>query len=522
MASLVHSLLTNPGTPLQDRQDALDRALSDPGLPSQIPTSSFWLRSPHPDLAKIQSDTLPPETDVVIIGSGVTGTSIARTLLESRTPRSNNNGPEQGQATRPAIVMLEARDICNGATGRNGGHILETAEEFAELEQVHGTDAARKILRFRLAHLRELLSVAEEYGLTAVAQARKVQFLSVYFEQKGWREARCRFQRLKEGLPEETGEWRVYERDEIPKEFCLPHAQGIVAGPAGAIWPYRLITGILDRLKTKYQQDLRIETNTPVTNIDDRGSKTLNGLRYTVKTARGTIQTRHIVHCTNAHAAHLIPGLKGRICPIRGQMSAQHPGTNFRSQGAEHSWLFNYERGFDYLTQLPASDAGEMMMFGGGFAQGQGGGISDLGVSTDSELSLYADIHISGALSAVFGRQNWGAPPGCAVEQMWTGNMGFSADGFPWVGRLPGALTGRGKDKDGEGAEWVSAAFSGEGMVLAWLCGKALAKMLLLHDDQLDGESVDLTWFPEQLLVTEERARKAVYSLSPSSVSPHL
>lgn len=239
-------------------------------------------------------------------------------------------------------------------------------------------------------------------------------------------------------------------------------------------------------------------------------------------TPRGTIHARHIVHCTNAHVAHLIPGLKGRICPIRGQMSAQHPGTNFRRQGAEHSWLFNYDRGFDYLTQLPASDVGEMMMFGGGFAQGEGGGISDLGVSTDSELSLYADIHLSGALSAVFGRANWGAPRGSAVEQMWTGNMGFSADGFSWVGRLPVSLTGRGEDVEGKGAEWVSAAFSGEGMVLAWLCGKALGKMLLLHDHGLDGESVDLSWFPEQMIVTEDRARKAVYALPPSNVSPHL
>lgn len=239
-------------------------------------------------------------------------------------------------------------------------------------------------------------------------------------------------------------------------------------------------------------------------------------------TPRGTIHARHIVHCTNAHVAHLVPGLKGRICPIRGQMSAQHPGTNFRRQGAEHSWLFNYDRGFDYLTQLPASDAGEMMMFGGGFAQGEGGGVSDLGVSTDSELSLYADIHLSGALSAVFGHANWGAPRGSTVEQMWTGNMGFSVDGFPWVGRLPVSLTGRGKDLEEEGAEWVSAAFSGEGMVLAWLCGEALGKMLLLHDHGLDGESVDLSWFPEQMIVTEDRARKAVYALPPSNVSPHL
>lgn len=114
--------------------------------------------------------------------------------------------------------------------------------------------------------------------------------------------------------------------------------------------------------------------------------------------------------------------MKGLICPVRGQMSAQHPGVKFRTQGVEHSWLFNYDRGFDYLTQLPPSpsDAGEMMMFGGGFSQSEGSGISDLGVSTDSELSLYADIHLSGALSAVFGHENWGAVPVRAVEQMWT------------------------------------------------------------------------------------------------------
>jgi glycine/D-amino acid oxidase-like deaminating enzyme len=161
-----------------------------------------------------------------------------------------------------------------------------------------------------------------------------------------------------------------------------------------------------------------------------------------------------------------------------------------------------------------------MMMFGGGFSQGEGGGISDLGVSTDSELSLYADIHLSGALSAVFGRENWGAVPVRAVEQMWTGNMGFSADGFPWVGRLPASLTRRGQDAQEErGTEWVSAAFSGEGMVLAWLCGKGLGTMLLCHDnDLLDGEAVDLSWFPEQMLVTEERAKKAVYAFSVSNI----
>lgn len=226
MAFLVQSLLSNPGIPLQARQEALDRVLSDPGLPTPNTTSSFWLRSPHPDLTEIHSPKLPVEADVVIIGSGVTGTSIARTLLESRKPRNNDLGQEP--AHRPAIVMLEARDICSGATGRNGGHILETAEEFADLEEAPGTDAARKILRFRLAHLRELLAVAEQYGLTKTAQARKVQFLSVYSNQKRWSEARGRFQRLKEGLPEETKEWRLYAKEDIPKVGSKCHYSYIV------------------------------------------------------------------------------------------------------------------------------------------------------------------------------------------------------------------------------------------------------------------------------------------------------
>lgn len=202
-------------------------------------------------------------------------------------------------------------------------------------------------------------------------------------------------------------------------------------------------------------------------------------------------------------------------------MSAQTPGEKFPNQALEHSWIFQYDRGFDYLTQLPhTKDSSGQMMLGGGFAQGEGGGLADLGVATDSGYSLYADIHLSGALSAVFGRGNWGMVPGSSVQSMWTGNMGFSADGFPWVGKLPVSATQRETrseidasqqlDLGKPGAEWVCAAFSGEGMVHTWLCGKAVATMLLSHDGILaPSKTVDLSWFPEQMLVSERRIRES-------------
>lgn len=287
-------------------------------------------------------------------------------------------------------------------------------------------------------------------------------------------------------------------------------------GPAGAIWPYKFVTAILDILKTKHQNDFHIETRTPVLDISVNPPNDTN-LRFAVHTSRGTVRAKHVIHCTNAHVGNLVPGLRGNVYPIRGQMSAQLPGDAFHHQGNERSWLFIYDCGFDYLTQLPhdKSSQGEMML-GGGFAQSIGGGIADIGIATDDKLSLYADIHLSGALSAVFRRDAHGRSRGTTVKQMWTGNMCFSADGLPWVGVLPPTLTGRGYDatseaeSSAEGAEWAAVAYSGEGMVQAWLCGKALALMMIRFKSCQGWLPADEpNWLPEQMLITKERAKSS-------------
>lgn len=288
------------------------------------------------------------------------------------------------------------------------------------------------------------------------------------------------------------------------QEFKLSRATGIVAGPAGALWPYKFVTGIFANLLSKYPDDLRINDHTTVESIEVNDSSVY---KYNIKTNNGAISARHVIHCTNAHAGHLVPGLRGRIFPVRGQMSAQTPGELFKSQADQHSWLFNYDRGFDYLTQLPEGQ----MMFGGGFARGEGGGLAELGIPTDDEMSVYIDIHLSGALSAIFGRESWGNVRGKPIQAMWTGNMGFSTDGFPWVGRLPSSVTQRPVSNENEsGSEWVCAAFNGDGMVHSWLCGKAVATMLRQQDGQSAGGShSDISWFPEQMLVSEDRVAKA-------------
>ena len=93
-------------------QERLIPSLVSPvtSLPSTNPTISYW-QSPPSQLADVRSTPgLPHCTSTVIIGSGITGVSIAHKLLQ-RDPSAN-------------VLMLEARQACSGATGRNGKNRL--------------------------------------------------------------------------------------------------------------------------------------------------------------------------------------------------------------------------------------------------------------------------------------------------------------------------------------------------------------------------------------------------------------
>ena len=82
------------------------RAQIPVSLPVANPTISYWQDPPDPLADHRTTPDLPATADTVIIGSGITGAAVAWHLLQSPNPGS--------------ILMLEARQACSGATGRNG------------------------------------------------------------------------------------------------------------------------------------------------------------------------------------------------------------------------------------------------------------------------------------------------------------------------------------------------------------------------------------------------------------------
>ena len=66
----------------KDFNQAMKRASQSPGVPNPNPAQTYWLNDPpHPELVDVCSPQLPQTADVVIIGSGIAGVAVARSLL---------------------------------------------------------------------------------------------------------------------------------------------------------------------------------------------------------------------------------------------------------------------------------------------------------------------------------------------------------------------------------------------------------------------------------------------------------
>ncbi|KAH9907923.1 FAD dependent oxidoreductase [Xylariomycetidae sp. FL2044] len=519
----------------KDLQPVLERASASPGLPVPNPTASYWLADPpHPELVDAQSPVLPSSSEIVIIGSGITGAAIARTVLHERQRKASYSSSTT-TATDPHIVVLESRSLCSGATGRNGGHIKSSPHElFARLRKTFGPARAAALTRFQLRHVGVLTELCRAEGWE-LAECREVETADLYLDEADREKAFEEVRELAKWIPEL--EVRMLDEVEAQKTFKVnSYIKGAISYTAGALWPYRLVSCAWKDLLSRFEKSLSIETGTSALSI-----KTLQhdpDFAYEVATTRGTIKCNHVVHATNAFATEFVPGLRGKMAGMLAHMSAQRPGKSFPETDGSRSWSVVYGSGFDYITQRPpttttttttgdGSKAAGDIMLGGGFTLSANGGMSSVGVWDDSRMDALPAAHNSGIFPTVFAPR-WGDEgQGGRTKQSWSGIVAATGDLLPFVGRLDPKLTGRrrpgprkGDDRSSSSkaqpGEWVSAGYCGDGMVWAWLSGTAVGMMLAGAEDEdvtkpipghPGGRMTD--WFPQDLRPSLDRVKRA-------------
>ncbi|MDC1287336.1 FAD-binding oxidoreductase [Gammaproteobacteria bacterium] len=183
--------------------------------------------------------------DWVVIGAGLTGLAGARRLSELH--------PDQ------EILLLEARCVGQGASGRNSGFVVATSQFNGEFDQ-RRLENYRRVNRINLAGLELLDAQVAEYDIEC--QWRRDGFIHTASDHVALREYEL-FRRYLEAL--EIDHVVLDAADLQARLGSALYQAGIAIGDGALVQPAALVRGLADRLPANVQ----LHEQSPVLEIID-------------------------------------------------------------------------------------------------------------------------------------------------------------------------------------------------------------------------------------------------------------
>jgi glycine/D-amino acid oxidase-like deaminating enzyme len=299
------------------------------------------------------------------------------------------------------------------------------------------------IAQFELRNYRTIAELVTQYHIDCEFQQMRDGTCYSFNSESEFAEAQKLVQSLRSS-GSDLAQYITVVKDKASLERLLvPNAVGaITQNIAAKFWPYKLVAWILEGLVKNSR--LNLQTKTPVLSLKPSDGESN---KWAVCTSRGTIEAAHVVLATNAYTSHLLPEFADLIVPIRGEMSALTPPTSLRENPLTHSYVFlgGGGQGYiqdGYLIQRPVDpdgSSGGQLMFGGARSYANNMGV---GVDDDSEIDELSAERLRTLflkhLTPASNGDDAAPPPPLKAENEWSGIMGFSRDGCPWVGEVPG------------------------------------------------------------------------------------
>ncbi|GKZ21493.1 hypothetical protein AbraIFM66951_006676 [Aspergillus brasiliensis] len=433
-----------------------------PEIPSI--SQSYWIRE-HPiefeeECARAP---FPTEADVVIIGSGITGATVAYQIARSQPDLR--------------VAMVEARGICTGATGRNGGHIgrpevyhiRELAEEFGAEEAIKLRVLGKKNRELMIDTITELGAV-EETDL-------QLNGTIVVFETA---EEKADFVADTEWAKEHGYEPEGYLIDDqesiLAKVSLTPtHSEHGAAylERSGTVYPRKLVAVLL-KAALQRMAAFTIHSYTPVSAVTHESTDSGEDHSYTVSTNRGNIKARSVFHATNGYASHLIPSLCGKsgVYGCKAHMLGVQPNRT-APDAFQLTRGFGYQDFWHWILQRPNNGP---YLYGLATAEEVGNYNDNITLPDDNPHKL----GMIQFLESVFPHHFRDINIQRDIVYDWTGIQGFTQNGASIVGR----------PTQGSPGEYVSVGHNGEGM------GRCFASAVVATDAMLNYLNGNKAWAP--------------------------
>ncbi len=366
-----------------------------------------------------RKDARPPlqgtqTADVCIVGAGFTGMSAAIELLERGL----------------SVIVLEAACVGWGASGRNGGQIVNGySRDLDVISKRYGQAPGRAIGAMAMEGGDIIRDRVKKYNISCGLVDGGL-FVAMNAKQM-------------RGLAHDKRIWAQYGQtafDLLDKPGLAPHvttqryAGGLLDHKGGHLHPLNLVQGeaaAVEQLGGRIFEDSRVTAVNP-------------GDAPIVKTAAGEVRAKHVLVCCNAYIGELLPEIGHKIMPVSTQVLATEPLGNLATRLLPSNVCVEDA---NYVLDYYRRTADHRIIYGGGIVYGGQDPDSIRAKILPNMLKTFPELRDA------------------RIDYAWSGNFALTLTRFPQIGRLSPNV-------------YYSHGCSGHGVTTTHLLGRLVAEAI--------------------------------------------
>jgi gamma-glutamylputrescine oxidase len=353
------------------------------------------------------------EADVCVVGGGLAGLTTAREFARRGWD----------------VVLLEADKVGSGASGRNGGFVLEGfAQGALEIEEAVGIEAARSLhalSREGMSYVRAAVEATRMPGVDVRPGALKV------VRHAGGVDA---FRAAAERMTKVYDHPLLFWPRERVREVLLTtrYEAGLYDPSAFHLHPLNYCLGVA--------AGARIYEASAATDLD------LRSIRRVVRTAKGAVRCNKVVFCTSASLRRSVERrIAGSVVPVSTYIAVtEELGERLRDVIRFSGAVTDTRRAGNYFRVV----GGSRILWGGGIT------------------TRRREPRNLGALLARDMAEVFPALSGVRIDYAWSGVMAYAAHKMPQIAEV-------------ERDVWVASAFGGHGLNTTAMAALAVTRAII-------------------------------------------